>query len=148
GLIEAVGASVQIPPEATIIDGNGLIVYPGLIDSFTDTGLPAVPPLPPAGPRGGAPPQRAPQNTHEAIFQTPLGLTPDRVLADQVRATGKNVEAYRNIGITSALSVARDGLLTGQSVLINTGSENIVVKAPIALHINPEPVRGGYPSTL
>jgi imidazolonepropionase-like amidohydrolase len=40
GLIEAVGANVQIPPEATIIDGTGLTVYPGLIDSFSDTGLP------------------------------------------------------------------------------------------------------------
>src|SRR5438105_3464013 len=46
GLIEAVGANVQIPPEATVIDGNGLVVYPGLIDSFTDTGLPATTPPP------------------------------------------------------------------------------------------------------
>jgi len=150
GLIEAVGANVQIPAEATVIDGSGLIVYPGLIDSFTDVGLPVVAPAPapPAGQRGAPPLQRAPQNTHEAIFQTPLGLTPDRMLADQVRPDGKNVETYRNLGITSALTVSRDGLLTGQSVLINTASDNLVVKAPIALDINPAPIRGGYPSTL
>src|SRR5437773_2420346 len=41
GLIEAVGANIRVPPEATVIDGNGITVYPGLIDSFTDTGLPA-----------------------------------------------------------------------------------------------------------
>ena len=75
-------------------------------------------------------------------------MTPDRVLANQVKPDGKNVEAYRNIGITGALVVSRDGLLTGQSVLINTGSDNIVVKAPVALDINPAPIRGGYPSTL
>src|SRR4030095_3358709 len=40
GLIEAVCAHVQARAEATVIDGNGLVVYPGLIDSFTDTGLP------------------------------------------------------------------------------------------------------------
>src|SRR6267142_3096141 len=40
GLIEAVGAGVPIPSEATVVQGNGLTVYPGLIDSFTDTGLP------------------------------------------------------------------------------------------------------------
>ena len=151
GLIEAVGANVQVPPEATVIDGTGLTVYPGLIDSFTDAGLPAPPQAPaaqPAGQRGAPPLQRAPQNTHEALYQTPLGLTPDRVLANQVKPDGKNVEAYRNIGITSALVVSRDGLLTGQSVLINTGSDNIVVKAPVALDINPAPIRGGYPSTL
>jgi imidazolonepropionase-like amidohydrolase len=39
GLIDAVGANVSIPPEATIIDGMGLTVYPGLIDSFSDAGL-------------------------------------------------------------------------------------------------------------
>ena len=153
GLIEAVGVNVTIPPEATVIDGNGLTVYPGLIDSFSDTGLPPAPPEAPApaGQRGAAPqqPQQpAPQNTHEALFQTPLGLTPQRVLADQVKPDGKNMEADRNLGITSALTVSRDGLLTGQSVLIDTGSDNIVVKSPIALHINPAAVRGGYPSTL
>jgi hypothetical protein len=70
------------------------------------------------------------------------------MLADQVRPDGKNIDAYRNLGITSALTVSRDGLLTGQSVLIDTGSENIVVKSPVALHINPAPMRGAYPSTL
>jgi imidazolonepropionase-like amidohydrolase len=153
GLIEAVGVNVTIPAEATVLDGNGLTVYPGLIDSFSDAGLPPAPPEPPTptGQRGAAPqqPQQpAPQNTHEALFQTPLGLTPQRVLAEQIKPDGKNIEAYRNLGITSALTVSRDGLLTGQSVLLNTGSDNIVVKSPIALHINPAAMRGGYPSTL
>ena len=38
GLIEAVGAGVMIPPEATVIDGADLTVFPGLIDSFGDIG--------------------------------------------------------------------------------------------------------------
>src|SRR4029077_17141948 len=33
GLITAVGKDITIPPEAWIIEGKGLIVYPGLIDS-------------------------------------------------------------------------------------------------------------------
>src|SRR5437867_3171589 len=95
GLIEAVGAGVQIPAEATVIDGAGLAVYPGLIDSFSDAGLPAGP-APGVGAPAGQPqqpqqppPQQqqqpAPKNTHEAIFQPPNGLHADRVLADQVR---------------------------------------------------------------
>src|SRR5262249_42110679 len=39
-LIATVDANGQIPPEATVIEGMGLVVYPGLIDSFTDAGLP------------------------------------------------------------------------------------------------------------
>jgi imidazolonepropionase-like amidohydrolase len=143
GLISAVGADLAIPAEATVIEGAGLTVYPGLIDSFTDTGLPAA-----AAPAQPQQPAAQPRNTQEALFQTPLGLNADRALAEQVRPTGRNVEAYRNLGITSALTVSRDGLLTGQSVLINTGETNIVVKTPVALHINPAPVTGGYPATL
>src|SRR5437764_4085787 len=44
GLITAIGKDVTIPPEAWVIEGQGLTVYPGLIDSFTDVGIPAAPP--------------------------------------------------------------------------------------------------------
>ena len=39
GRIAAVGASVQVPSDATVIDATGLFVYPGLIDSGTQMGL-------------------------------------------------------------------------------------------------------------
>ena len=32
GLIDAIGAGVQPPPDAMVMDGAGLTVYPGLID--------------------------------------------------------------------------------------------------------------------
>ena len=151
GLIESVGANVQAPAEATVIDGTGMTVYPGLIDSFTDTGLPIATPAA-GGQRGqrggGGPQQRAPQNAHEAIFQTPLGLNADRKVAEEVQADGKNVEASRNAGITSALSVARNGIFTGQAALINTGAANLVVKSSVAVNLNPAPPGGGYPGTM
>ncbi|MGB8439566.1 MAG: hypothetical protein WCE26_09255, partial [Candidatus Acidiferrales bacterium] len=40
GLVAAVGSNVTIPPEAWVIDGTGLTVYPGLIDAGTNVGLP------------------------------------------------------------------------------------------------------------
>src|SRR6202790_4664200 len=43
GIIAAIGADAKIPDEAWIIDGKGLTVYPGLIDSYTDVGLMASP---------------------------------------------------------------------------------------------------------
>ena len=39
GLIEAVGADVAAPPDAEIIDGADLHVYPGFIDGLTTAGL-------------------------------------------------------------------------------------------------------------
>ncbi|HWS54367.1 MAG TPA: hypothetical protein VN228_09580, partial [Pyrinomonadaceae bacterium] len=40
GLIAAVGANVAAPPDARVIDGAGLTVYPGLIDASTSLGIP------------------------------------------------------------------------------------------------------------
>src|SRR5688500_20026284 len=53
GLIVAVGANVNAPPDARIIDGNGLTVYPGLIDSYTNLALPEAAPSPSPGAGGG-----------------------------------------------------------------------------------------------
>src|SRR3954452_25007210 len=39
GVITAVGAAATIPAGATVIDGTGLFVYPGLIDSGSRVGL-------------------------------------------------------------------------------------------------------------
>src|SRR5713226_9215956 len=52
GLIAAVGKDVPIPPEAWVIDGKGLTVYPGLIDALSDVGLPSSAPAQPAGGAG------------------------------------------------------------------------------------------------
>src|ERR1035441_1354491 len=38
GLIEAVGENVAVPPDAMLVEGEGLTVYPGLIDSLSTWG--------------------------------------------------------------------------------------------------------------
>src|SRR5260370_5961946 len=44
GIITAIGKDVKIPADALVIEGKDLIVYPGLIDSFTDFGIPSAAP--------------------------------------------------------------------------------------------------------
>ena len=41
GLITAVGGNVQVPGGAWVIDGEGLTVYPGMVDALSSVGLPA-----------------------------------------------------------------------------------------------------------
>src|ERR1041384_1348487 len=53
GLIAAVGENVSAPPDARVIDGSGLTVYPGLIDSYTNLALPEASPAPSPGGGGG-----------------------------------------------------------------------------------------------
>src|ERR1700730_8457768 len=61
GVIKAVGKDATIPDEAWVIEGKGLIVYPGFIDSFTDVGIPPAPV--PSGEGGSHPPiSRGPED--------------------------------------------------------------------------------------
>src|SRR5215510_4752386 len=57
GLIEAVGENVAVPADAMVIEGEGLTVYPGLIDSLSTLGQPSAAAAPAAqtaaGGRGG-----------------------------------------------------------------------------------------------
>ena len=39
GKVTAVGTSVVVPPGATVVDGSGATLYPGLIDGLTSIGL-------------------------------------------------------------------------------------------------------------
>src|SRR5580698_9392592 len=60
GLIEAVGENVQVPADAWVVDGEGMTVYPGLIDALSTVGMPgAAPVAAAAGGRGGGRGQNA-----------------------------------------------------------------------------------------
>src|SRR5882757_6326520 len=43
GLIQDVGVNLQIPPDAWVIEGAGLTVYPGFIDGLSAWGLSSAP---------------------------------------------------------------------------------------------------------
>src|SRR5437868_4061446 len=54
GLIEAVGTDVPVPTDAWVVEGEGLTVYPGLIDALSTIGIPeAAPATTATGGRGG-----------------------------------------------------------------------------------------------
>ncbi|CAN5444289.1 hypothetical protein BH18ACI2_BH18ACI2_02400 [soil metagenome] len=158
GLIVATGANVTAPADARIIDGAGLTVYPGLIDANTSLGVPAPAPSPrPAGAgAGGAALLLAQAQATPAISSPnssqPVGLQPEILAADVIRPGGDQLEAARNAGITSALTAPRDGIFIGQSAFINLAGDTpqqMIVRAPVALHVGFTPLRGGgYPGSL
>ena len=152
GLIAAVGANVNAPPDARVIDGTGLTVYPGLIDSYTNLALPEPAPQPSPGTGGGAffaaqprPSPAGPNSTQ------PPGLQPEVMVEDVIRTGGADVEASRNIGITTALTLPRTGIWMGQSALINLAGDSpqeMIVRSPVAMHVGFTPLRGSYPGSL
>lgn len=156
GLIAAVGANVTAPADARVIDGSGLTVYPGLIDSNTSLGIPQPTPAPGASPTGlaGALAQfRAPTSTTVALNSAqPAGLQPEVLAEDFLRPGGEQIEAARAAGITTALTAPRQGIWMGQSALINLSgdtAQQMIVRSPVALHVGFTPLRtGGFPTSL
>ena len=155
GLIAAAGANVSAPTDARIIDGAGLTIYPGLIDSYTDLALPEPAPGPSPGGGGGgggafliaAQPRPAggPNSTQ------PVGLQPEVMVEDVIRPSAAELDGSRSIGITTALTVPRSGIWMGQSALINLSGDTpqqMIVRSPVAMHVGFTPLRGTYPGSL
>ncbi len=153
GIIEAVGASVQAPGEAHIVDGSGLTVYPGLIDMANSAGSSI------------EVSRQAPANlrtTEETErWKRSVILTPAVNAADHLREAPE-LTRLANAGITNVLSIPPGAIVRGRSALVNVvppvdepaignvGDYRIgiqVVKSPVALHIDPSSnVGGGYPA--
>jgi imidazolonepropionase-like amidohydrolase len=153
GVITAVGADAKIPPEAWVIDGKGLTVYPGLIDADTTIGLPQPAPQESAGAgRGGRralPPSGVVIRDPEDRPQS----TPWLVAADELDASDKRIEQWRNAGFTTVLSAPDAGILPGQGSVIDLAGEragDYVVKAQATLLVSLRPSRGfaGFPDSL
>jgi len=157
GLIAAAGANVSAPPDARVIDGAGLTVYPGLIDSYTNLALPEAAPGPSPGGGGGGgaffllqqQQQRPPSGPNST---QPAGLQPEVMIEDVIRPGGTEIESWRSAGVTTALTSPRSGIWMGQSALINLSGDTpqqMIVRSPVAMHVGFTPLRTGtYPGSL
>ncbi|MGH7696184.1 MAG: amidohydrolase family protein, partial [Gemmatimonadaceae bacterium] len=85
GRIEALGTNVAAPSDATMVDGTGLFVYPGLIDAGTNLGLTEIGSVP-----GG-------QDTRE------IGdFNPQNVILTAVNPHSELIPVTRVDGVTTA----------------------------------------------
>ncbi len=150
GIITAIGKDAAIPPEAWVIDGKGLTVYPGLIDSFTDVGLPTAPPS--AAPGAGGGPAR-PQEGARGPEDRP-GSTPWRSGADEVSLSDKRIESWRSAGFTTVVSSPKGGFFPGLASVLDLGGAragDLVVKTPVAIPVSFQTAGGfggGFPGSL
>ena len=156
GLVEAVGADVTVPATATVIDGAGLTVYPGLIDMGNSTGVDAATP----------PPPQTFRTTEEAErYRRAANFRPGLEAAINLRADSPELARLASAGITSVLATPASGIVRGQSALVNVVGPadqpqigNVgdyrqglqVVRTPVALHVDYDggAGRGGYPASL
>lgn len=114
GLIESVGAGVEAPPDAWVIEGqDGWTVYPAFVDAASTVGLetePAAgPPGRPGGPNGGA----RPGAPHE--IKT---VHPEDAVVDELDVTHTSVERHRELGFAVAQVLPDKGVFRGESAVI------------------------------
>ncbi|MEM7350006.1 MAG: amidohydrolase family protein [Acidobacteriota bacterium] len=138
GLIEAVGRDLEIPADAWVVEGDGLIVYPGLIDALTDLGQSRGDEAGPAG--AGGPGRRSPGARGPTIRgpEDRPGTTPWRSAADLLTAEDSRVEDWRRAGFTAAVTSPSAGLFAGQAAAIHLGDaepRQRVLATPVAQRI-------------
>src|SRR5260370_24415615 len=119
------------PPGAWVIEGKGLIVYPGLVDSFTDVGIPAAAPA--SGKGGPRRPQEGARGPEDRPFSTPW-----RSAADEASLSDKRIQTWRSAGFTSGVSAPTGGIFPGLAAVLDLAGEragDLVVKSPVAIPV-------------
>jgi hypothetical protein len=166
GLIEAVGADVAVPADAWTIEGDGLTVYPGLIDALSTFGIPdAVPVVAAGGGRGGFQVQLQPASPTPPAVAAPANPPArgpeDRPFttswvraADLVRPTDRRIESARAEGFTTAVTFPPRGIFAGQGAIVNLAGEkpgDMVVADNVGQYVTfvtSPGFGGGFPNSI
>src|SRR5580692_10068335 len=169
GPIEAVGVNVQVPADAWVVDGEGMTVYPGLIDGLSTVGIPGAAGAAAAGGgrggRGGGGAQAAPAAAQAAPAERSWGpedrpqTTSWLMAADEIQAGDKRVDTVRGSGITTAVTFPTRGIFAGQGSVIDMVSgekpAEMVLVPSVGQYISMGGGRGfggggggGFPSSL
>ena len=123
GLIEAVGANVAIPPDATVIDVAGAHVYPGLIDAHTSLGFTS---------------SERSSSTSRREDDRPSERDAAFVAAEAIKVSESDLNARRAAGVTTVVAAPQASIVNGQSVVLNLseGDEaSRVIRSPAAMNI-------------
>ena len=165
GLIEAVGENVAVPADAWVVDGEGMTVYPGLIDALSTVGMPGAAPAGGRAGRGGATPAQTAAPAVQAAPERSWGpedrpqTTSWLLAADELQAGDKRVETVRSGGITTAVTFPTRGIFAGQGSVIDLVSgekpAEMVLVPSVGQYISLGGGRGfggsrggGFPSSL
>ena len=122
GVITAVGANVAVPANATVIDGTGLFVYPGLIDAGSHVGLEEISAVP------------------GTVDTAELGdINPNARAEVAVNPHSNVIPVTRVNGITTVVTEPEGGIISGSSAMIQLAGwtpQEMTLKAPLAMHIH------------
>jgi imidazolonepropionase-like amidohydrolase len=151
GLIESVGADVEIPRDAEVLDGAGLTVYAGFIDGRSTIGLPDTKrPVEQQRLAEGVKPdftREAPPRMEQANRK---GIRPELDAADLLQVTDEAVKKAHAGGFTVARVAASEEYLSGRTALVTLSGQprrNALLRGTVSLQAGFKTYSTGYPST-
>ena len=150
GKIVAVGASISIPADATVIDCKGKFIYPSFIDMYTDYGMTNTQPQA-GGFNFGAPVQLT-SNTKGA-YGWNQAIKSEMNAANVFAADEAKAKAMREVGFGVVLTHSKDGIArgTGAVVALSAKAENLsLIKEKASAHysFSKGSSRQSYPGSL
>lgn len=146
-IIESVGANIDVPADATVIEAEGLFLYSGFTDAHAHFGLTL--PTKPEDPEGKVDFRK---DAHPATLETNRrGIWPALAASEFLVLDEKGGEEYRKQGFTSALLAPKDGFLAGTSAWVSLAGRarrESLIQDRAALHASFSSSGEGYPSAL
>lgn len=147
GIILDIGKNINVPAFANVYDLKGKTIYPGLIDIFSDYGLPEV--------------KKNSKDTEGPVFLNPektavnwnQAIRADYDAAKNFNVDPKKAEEWRKLGFGSVQSVNKDGIVRGTSVFVHLGDKSphdMIIREQAAAHysFNKGSSAQDYPSSL
>ena len=129
GKIADIGVKIAKPKNVRIIEGKGLHLYPGMINSATEVGLTEI------------------SSVRETSDSTELGTyNPNLRAVSAVNPASEHIPVVRASGITTVMTIPQGGVISGQAALIHTDGwtwEEMAIKRSAAMHLRfPTPTAG------
>ncbi|MHC4996222.1 MAG: amidohydrolase family protein, partial [Planctomycetota bacterium] len=130
GVIEAVGSRVEVPADARVWDVSGKVLYPGLIDAYSEVEVDD------SELSNGAPywnPAVRPQLEVGRLYKADNGLN----------------KKYRGQGVVARLAAPSSGIIKGAGAVVSTGDgngERGVLRSNVTVHVRFRPM-GDYPKS-
>ncbi len=127
--IEAIGENVSVPEGATVINGQGLTAYPGLIDSYSSLGLVEI------------------SGVAATVDNRETGRINPQVRAiEALKYDSMHIPIARANGIVAAVVAPAGGLISGQATLVKLDgwtNREMAIKEILALVVELPGIRGG-----
>ncbi|MFL5765883.1 MAG: amidohydrolase family protein [Bacteroidia bacterium] len=145
GIIKAVGTKINVPAGAVIYDLKGKSIYPGLIDAYTNYGMPEPKRIP------GPFPQM--ENNIKGAYGWNQAVKSETEAIKIFAKDPKAADEYRRIGFCTVLTFQKDGIIrgTGSVVSLGDGKENEMIisdKAAAMYSFDKGTSTQDYPSSL